>query len=309
MSDQNVPPGTPDPEVPPPGATPPPPPPPAGGTPPPPPPGAGAPPPPPPGGAAPPPPPPPPPPPGTGAGYGYVGPPPPGAPGGQPDVGKGFSWAIAKFGQYWIAFVGLAAVVFAIRLLQWLATTPITNAFLNCDTVTVNDTTLSSCVASFGTTILVGIIMAIVFGVLAWLATIGVYRAALKTSLGETPGFHNITSAENLGAYILVAIVFGLMVGIGLVLCILPGLVAIFLFQLAPFYALDKGEGIGKAFGSSYRAVTKNFVPALLMTLINAAAAFLGGFFFGILTLVLLPFAALFTVNMYRQFNQEQIAP
>jgi uncharacterized membrane protein len=249
------------------------------------------------------------PPPGYAAPYGA-------APGGAPNIGTAFSWAFAMFGKYWIAFVGLAAIVVAIRIVQYIATTPITNAFLNCDpnqavvigengAVVVNN--LDGCVASFGTTIIVGIVMAVIFGVLAWLVTIGVYRAALKTSNGETPGFHNITSAENLGSYILVSILYALMVGIGLVLCILPGIVAIFLFQLAPFYALDKGEGIS-AFGSSLRAITKNLGPAILMTLINLVAAFVGSFFFGLLVLVALPFSALFTVHLYRQFNGEPIS-
>jgi uncharacterized membrane protein len=34
----------------------------------------------------------------------------------------------------------------------------------------------------------------------------------------------------------------------------------------------------------------------------------LGGLFFGLLTLVTLPFACLFTAHMYRQFNREPIA-
>ena len=103
------------------------------------------------------------------------------------------------------------------------------------------------------------------------------------------------------------AIVYGLAISIGIVLCVVPGIIVAFLFQLAPFYALDKGQGVGEAFGNSYRATTQNFGPAILMTIINIVAAILGGLFFGLLTLVALPFAALFTAHMYRQFNREEI--
>jgi len=88
----------------------------------------------------------------------------------------------------------------------------------------------------------------------------------------------------------------------------LPGIIVAFLFQLAPFYALDKGQGVGEALGNSYRATTANIGPALLMTLVNILAAIVGSLFWGILTLVALPFAALFTAHMYRQFNREEIA-
>lgn len=261
------------------------------------------------GGAAPPPPAPPPPMPPAGGYYPPAAPAPAGypTPGGRADVGTALSWAGNKFGQYWQVFIGLAAVVFAIRLIQAFVATPLTNSLSNCNDVSTT-AGANACVASLGATIAVGVILAIIFGVLAWLATIGVYRAALKTSLGETPGFHNLTTGENLGKYIVVAIVYGLLVGIGLVLCIIPGLIVIFLFQLAPFYALDKGYGVGQALSSSYQAVTKNLGPAILMTLINAIAAFVGGILFGLLTLVALPFAALFTVHMYRQFNAEPVA-
>ena len=58
---------------------------------------------------------------------------------------------------------------------------------------------------------------------------------------------------------------------------------------------------------ASYNAVTKNFAPAILMTLFTFLVLLLGGVFFGILTLLTLPFASLFTAHMYRQFNHEPI--
>ena len=117
-----------------------------------------------------------------------------------------------------------------------------------------------------------------------------------------------LTTGEHLGAYLVVAIVYGIATFAGLILCFIPGIIVIFLFQFAPLYALDKGQGVGEAFGNSYRAVTSNFVPVLLAALVNIVASFLGGILFGIFTLITLPFAALFTVHIYRQLNKEQIA-
>jgi len=229
------------------------------------------------------------------------------------DVGTAFSWAINKFGKYAAVLIGLAAVVFVVRLIGTLINRVILDALVgNCNNTIFVDgqaiTTTGVCAASLVQTLIASLITAIVFGVLAWIATIGIYRAALKTTLGETPGFQNLTTGENLGKYIVVAIVYGLLIGVGLALCIVPGIIAAFLFQLAPFYALDKGESVSEALTNSFRATTQNFVPALLMTIVNIVTAFVGTFLFGILTLVALPFAALFTAHMYRQFNREQIA-
>lgn len=257
-------------------------------------------------------PPPPPPPPG-----GYLPPPPPpaGSPSGgavNADVGRAFSWANQTFGKHALVLIGLVAVVFAIRLVGSLVNNVIVNGLIgDCDdSLVVNGEiiTSGSCAASFAQTLIASLITGITFGVLAWIATIGIYRAALRRTQGQTPSFSDLTTGDNLGKYIVVAIVYGLLIGVGLVLCFLPGIIVAFLFQLAPFYALDKGQGVGEALGNSYRATTANIGPALLMTLVNILAAIVGSLFWGILTLVALPFAALFTAHMYRQFNREEIA-
>lgn len=257
--------------------------------------------------------PPPPPPPG-----GYLPPPPPApgpASGGavNASVGQAFSWANQTFGKHALVLIGLVVVVFVIRLVGSLVNNAIANALIgDCEnSIVINGeriVTSGACAASFGQTITASLITGIIFGVLAWIATIGIYRAALGRTRGVAPSFGDLTTGDNLGKYVLVAIVYGLLISVGLVLCILPGVIAAFLFQLAPFYALDKGQGVGEALGNSYRATTANLGPAVLMTLINIAAAIVGSFFFGILTLVALPFAALFTAHMYRQFNREEIA-
>jgi uncharacterized membrane protein len=142
---------------------------------------------------------------------------------------------------------------------------------------------------------------------LAFIAQIGVQRAAIRSTQGIAPTFSEMFTTQYLGRYILFVIAFAFLFVIGLFLCILPGLVVLFLLQLGPYYILDKGLGVRDAIRASVRAVSKNVGPAIIMTLVNALVAILGGLFFGILTLVTLPFATLFTAHMYRQFNREPI--
>ncbi len=258
----------------------------------------------PPGDAAPPPPPP-----------ADVPPPVPAASGSSVDVGAAFSWAMAKFQAHWQVLVGLALVVFAINLVGRIITNVLlNNAANNCtpnavvvgqDNIVISGNCSTGFFATLGITALVGVI----FGVLAFLAQVGIYRAALKTTLGETPAFENLTSGENLGAYIVTVIVFGILFWLGFFLCLfIGGLVIAFLLLFAPVFSLDKGLGVGDAFRSSYKVVTSNFVPVLLTAIISFVAMALGSLFFGILTLVALPFSALFVAHIYRQLNKEPIA-
>ncbi len=232
-------------------------------------------------------------------------PPPEGVPS-RADVGAAISWAFDRFKANAAAFVGLAAVVTVIQLLQQLGTRPLQNILLDCTDATTPGQ-LNACAAAVGVSAIVTIVLAMLFGLVAFIAQIGVQRAAVRSSQGVAPSFSEMFTTQYLGRYILFTIVFAILFVVGIALCIVPGLIVMFLFQLGPYYVLDKGYSVGEAMKASYQAVTKNMGPALLMTLINALVYLLGGLFFGLLTLVTLPFAALFTVHLYRQFNKEPI--
>lgn len=232
--------------------------------------------------------------------------PPDGAGPARIDVGAAISWGFDRFKSNAAAFVGLAAVVTVIQLVQQVGTRPLQNIVTDCSNPETTGQ-LNACTAAIGVSAIVSIVIALVFSLLAFIAQIGVQRAAVRSSQGIAPSFSEMFTTQHLGTYILYVIVFAILFVVGLALCILPGLVVLFLLQLGPYYILDKGMGVGDAIKASVQAVTKNVGPAVIMTLINALVSILGGLFFGILTLVTLPFACLFTVHMYRQFNREPI--
>lgn len=232
----------------------------------------------------------------------------PGVPGGgRVDVGAAISWAFDRFKGNAAAFVGLAAVVTVIQLVQQVGTRPLQNILLDCSNPETPGQ-VNACTAALGIGAIITIVIAVLFSLLAFIAQIGVQRAAIRSTQGIAPSFSEMFTTQYLGRYILFVIVFALLFVIGLALCILPGLVVMFLLQLGPYYILDKGMSVGDAIKSSISAVTKNFGPALIMTILNALVSLLGGMFLGILTLVTLPFACLFTAHMYRQFNSEPVA-
>ena len=223
------------------------------------------------------------------------------------DVGAAVSWAFDRFKANAAAFVGLAAVVTVIQLVQQVGTRPLQNILVDCSNPD-SPGQINACTAAVGLSAIAAIVIALVFSLLALIAQIGVQRAAIRSTQGITPNFSEMFTTQYLGRYILFVIAFAILFVVGLALCILPGLAVLFLLQLGPYYILDKGMSVGDAMKASVSAVTKNIGPAIIMTLINGLVAILGGMFFGILTLVTLPFACLFTAHMYRQFNREPVA-
>jgi uncharacterized membrane protein len=233
-------------------------------------------------------------------------PPPPGDGTPRPDVGRAISWAFDRFRANAAGFVGLAAVVTVIQFVQSVGTRPLYNIITDCSNPQTQGQ-INACAAAIGFTAIVSIVIALAFALIAFIAQIGVQRAAVRGTQGVPPSFSELFTTQYLGRYILFVIVFAILFVVGLALCILPGLVVMFLLQLGPYYILDKGYSVGDAIKASVQAVTRNMAPALLMTLVNALVYVVGGLLFGLLTLVTLPFGALFTAHLYRQFNREEI--
>lgn len=236
---------------------------------------------------------------------GPMPPPEPAAP--RPSVGIAISWAFDQFKRNAAAFVGLAAVVTILQFLQQVGTRPLENIITDCSDPQTQGQ-INACAAAVGASFLVTIGITLVFTVLAVFATIGVQRAAIRSTQGISPSFAQMLTTQNLGKYVLFVLLYTVLFIVGLVLCFLPGIAVVFLLQLAPYYILDRGMGPIEAIKASFRAVTRNFGPAVLMALFNVIVLLLGGVFYGILTLVTLPFACLFTAHMYRQFNGEPVA-
>lgn len=227
-------------------------------------------------------------------------------PGPQPSVGAAITWAFDRFKANAAGFVGLAAVVTVVYLMQNVGTAPLQNILVDCSNPETPGQ-LNACTAALGLSAFVAIGISLFFALVAFIAQIGVQRAAIRSTQGVPPSFSEMFTTQHLVTYILYMIVFAILGVLGLILCILPGLIVFFFLQLGPYYILDKGLSVGDAIKASIEAVRRNIGPALIMTMINVLVQLLGGMIFGLLTLLTLPFAALFTAHMYRQFNREPI--
>lgn len=234
---------------------------------------------------------------------------------GQADVGTAISWAIAKFQQYIGPFLGLSGVIAAVSLIGGVVSAKLIDS--GADTLVINETTgqLENTGNFFGG-LIGGALLSIIVALILVFLRVGLLRAALRTSRGETPSFADLTTGENLGAYIVTAIVVGLLTAVGLVLCVLPGLAVAFFMLFAPTHSLDKGAGVGDAIKWSFEGVKANVVPAIVLVLIAIVAGIIsavaggvgGAVVAAIIGLFLDPLSALINANLYRQVGNEPIA-
>lgn len=227
-------------------------------------------------------------------------------PGGIPNVGTAFQWAIRRGREQAASFIALAAVVTVLQFTQLVASGPLQNIMIDClDPKT--DGQVQACQVSLSNA-LVPLGLSIVFWLLAILATVGVQRAALRSTWGLQVGFADMLTTLYLGRYLAFMLVFIALVSVGVVLCVIPGLAVAFFLQLGPYYVLDRGLGVRQAIKASASAVRANTGPALILVVVNVLAVLIGGTFYGLPTLITLPLACLFTAHVYRQINGEPVA-
>jgi len=125
------------------------------------------------------------------------------------------------------------------------------------------------------------ILIQILSFVISTVALLGITRAALMITAGEPVDFAKAFQYDRWGDWFVFAIVYGLMVGIGLALCLIPGLFVLAFFGLAPFYVVDGHMRLGDALTASRQAATSNglALPVLLSIVVGALgviACFIG---------------------------------
>ena len=225
-----------------------------------------------------------------------------------------FGWARAAFVKNFLSFIALSVVVMILQFGQQFAATPFTETFSLCIEAsgtgeTIDSTAVSSCFESEMGQLLLVILMAAVFVIASFLATAGVVRGALYVTLGRRIGFADTFTGPYFGAFVLTTLLIMVTFVAGLFLFVLPAILAILLFQYAPFFALDRGLSPIQALTSSVRLVRLNWPIAILVLLFSGASYLISGLFWGIPTLLFLPLAALVTAYVYRSLQGEMIDP
>ena len=147
------------------------------------------------------------------------------------------------------------------------------------------------------------------FWIVGQIVTIGVINASLMVTRGETPEpgqgvLHGVPRAvhhrlDPLRPHRL----------IGLILCIIPGIIAAFMLSFYGFYILDQGMSATDALTASFNMVKDNFGKVFLVILVAFVINFIGAILCGIGLLVTAPICWIILAYAYRKLNNEPVAP
>lgn len=219
--------------------------------------------------------------------------------------GLAFRWALQTFRRNVLAYLALAAVVVALRFAQPYLTEPVASGWLSC-TLESTPEQVSACLSATAGSLFATAALSLAFIILTLLASVGVWRAALRSTVGQPPSFADLLSGQYFGKYVRVVLLQIVLFFVGLMFFIVPGLLIAFFVQLAHVFVLDRGYGAIEAVRASFITVARNIGPVLLMSLI-IIGLLIPGFLFAPLILLGLPLSALFVAHLYRQFNDEVV--
>jgi uncharacterized membrane protein len=218
-----------------------------------------------------------PPPPPSQPPYGSV---PPG--GGSPQVGTALSYGFNKY----FANVGPVLAVFAVYVV-----------------VQVVVVLIQLSVSSFAGKLLLNIVGLVVSAIVS----LGIYKTALMITAGQVPTVGEAFTYDRWAEWIVFAIVYGLMVSVGLALCVIPGLVVLAFFGMAPFFFIDRGMSLGDALTASREAASNRgfALPVILSIVVGVAGVIACGIGF----LVTAPAAFIAVAFLYRNAAGQPVAP
>lgn len=148
-------------------------------------------------------------------------------------------------------------------------------------------------------------VLSAVLTVATWWLTLGLVRMGLSIHAGGKPVFSALFAEkwDLVWKYAVASIVTSVIVLVGLVLLIVPGIIAQVMLSLAIFFILEKGSGPIEALKES-RRITKGKRWDLFLFLLLAALLNIAGFFvFGVGLLVTIPVTLLAFIHVYKKID------
>ncbi|MGO9872710.1 MAG: hypothetical protein ACLPVY_02835 [Acidimicrobiia bacterium] len=201
---------------------------------------------------------------------------------GSPPVGTALSYGFNKY----FANVGPVLAVIAVAIVAQLV-------------VQLVELSVTSVVGRLFFTIVGLVVGAIV--------SLGIYKTALMITAGSRPTIGEAFSFDRWGEWLGFSIVYGLMVGVGLALCILPGLCVLAFFGMAPYFFIDRRMSLRESLTASAQAASSRgfAIPVILSIVVGA----LGLVACGIGVFVTAPAAYIAVAFLYRNAAGQPVAP
>ena len=241
-------------------------------------------------------------------------PPPPGygAPGPSYSIGYALTWAWQKFARNAVPLL-VATLVFGLLLivLNMLSSQLLQAVSPEASTVTeIGDSLLESTTraisgAGIAALILSSLVQIVVSGVVAS----AYYGGLVDIANGQPVTVGSFFRPRNVVSVVIASLIVGILTGIGVVLCILPGLLVTVFTLFSTVAIVDRNLSPIDGIKASIDITKAHFGKLLLAWLMSVALLAVGALLCGVGLLVTAPLAYLFVVYTYRTLSGGSVAP
>jgi uncharacterized membrane protein len=149
-----------------------------------------------------------------------------------------------------------------------------------------------------------GALMFLVYQLLA----AGLYRGALRVVDGRPFEPGELLQGWDKTQVVIASVLIATAVGVGTVLCVVPGLVVAFLTQFTLLFVVDRGLPALDAVQASVSLVTRHLGASLAFYLLGAAVTLLGALLCGVGLLVTVPVVLIGYAYTFRRLQGQPVA-
>ncbi len=157
----------------------------------------------------------------------------------------------------------------------------------------------------------IAMILGFLFGALSFVFNLviqsGIIKASLALTRGQKVDVGSSFAGINWAQVVIAALIIGLMTFVGLILCILPGLVVIFFTSYTLYFVVDRGQDAMTAIKSSFGMVKDNFGALILFFLASLAAYIVGACLCGVGLLAAIPIVIIAQAYTYRTLSNDPV--
>ncbi|QYJ02721.1 hypothetical protein KUV85_10260 [Nocardioides panacisoli] len=143
---------------------------------------------------------------------------------------------------------------------------------------------------------------------LTFVIYVGIIRASLDITYGRPVAVGTIFRFDNLAQLLLAALLVGIMVSVGSLLCYIPGLIVAFFTQYTAHFMVDKQMNALDGIKASFGFVNKNLGTLIGFYIASVIAMFIGSLVCGIGLLLAMPVVIIASAYTYRTLQGEQVA-
>jgi len=235
-------------------------------------------------------------------------PPPPPPPGPAPVAAGAFSapdaiaWGWTKFTQNVGPVLLASLVIFGASIVLSILTSALTGGF--SQTSPMGPGSLSFSAMSTGS-----FVGQLIETVVAFVLTGVAAKAALEVADGKPYDFFGAFGKVNYVNLIVASLIVGLVVLVGFILLVIPGLIALFLTYLTTYSLVDDDKSPIDAIKHSVSLVSANLGGTFVLAILNVVVIIAGFIALCVGALVAVPVTMFASAYAYRVFNGQPVAP